>query len=50
MTILDPVLPTIEDTSSPGAVDWDTAERVAGWVGINLVSLGGGGQIVGCLQ
>ena len=33
MTILDPVPPAVDDAPSPGVVGWDTAERVAGWVG-----------------
>ena len=33
MTILDPVLPAVDVASSSGVVGWDTAERVAGWVG-----------------
>ena len=33
MTILDPVLPAVDAAPSQGAVDWDTAVRVAGWVG-----------------
>jgi coenzyme F420 biosynthesis associated uncharacterized protein len=33
VTILDPVLPAVDDVPSPGVVGWDTAERVAGWVG-----------------
>jgi len=33
MTILDPVLPAVDDVPIAGAVGWDTAERVAAWVG-----------------
>lgn len=33
MTILDPAQPAVDDAPSSGAVGWDTAERVAGWVG-----------------
>ena len=33
MTILDPVLPVVDDVPIAGAVGWDTAERVAAWVG-----------------
>ena len=33
MTLLDPVPPVLDATPSPGAVGWDTAERVAAWVG-----------------
>ncbi|HEY5110017.1 MAG TPA: zinc-dependent metalloprotease [Acidimicrobiales bacterium] len=33
MTLLDPVLPAVDDVPLPGAVGWDTAVRVAGWVG-----------------
>ncbi|HEX7444127.1 MAG TPA: zinc-dependent metalloprotease [Acidimicrobiales bacterium] len=33
MTLLDPVPPVVDAVPSAGAVGWDTAERVAGWVG-----------------
>ncbi len=33
MTVLDSVPPVIDAAPSPGAVGWDTAERVAAWVG-----------------
>jgi len=33
VTLLDPVLPAVDDVPLPGAVGWDTAVRVAGWVG-----------------
>jgi len=33
VTILDPAQPAVDDAPSSGAVGWDTAERVAGWVG-----------------
>ncbi len=33
MTLVDPVPPLVDALPSPGAVGWDTAERVAAWVG-----------------
>ena len=33
MTLLDPVPPVVDAVPSLGAVGWDTAERVAAWVG-----------------
>jgi len=33
VTLLDPVPSDVDDPPTPGAVGWDTAERVAGWVG-----------------
>jgi len=33
VTLLDPVLPVVDAVPSAGAVGWDTAERVASWVG-----------------
>jgi len=33
VTVLEPVPPAADEATSPGAVGWETAERVATWVG-----------------